>query len=141
LPEDDSGHKKGEIVAIMDKSLAKKLKDFSHPEPLCEEGLAFDKDTTTTDKRDASPQQAAGGNQIQHGRTLGQVICGTQNVLVNVKPGGIFSELVPFVPSLKLGPKPVAKRTRKALENIKDFLAAYGPMASVPCLNCIRDIH
>jgi hypothetical protein len=115
----------------MDDSLAKKLKAFSHPEPLCEEGLKFDKDTTTTDKRDAMPQHPAGGNLMQHGVTLGMVLCGVQNVLVNAKPGGTFGELLPFIPSLKLAPKPAAKRTRKALLGIKDFLSAYGPMVSV----------
>jgi hypothetical protein len=105
--------RKGILWLSWTDALAKKLKAFSHPEPLCEEELTFDKDTTTTNKRDAMPQHPAGGNLMQHGVTLGMVLCGVQNVLVNAKPGGTFGELLPFIPSLKLAPKPAAKRTRR----------------------------
>jgi hypothetical protein len=119
VASDENGHKKGDLLAVLDADLARRIDEVVRRMKDCEDGREFD---------------ATHGSRKRAGTaTYGQALCAAEGVIGMSKRGGAFADLT-LLDHNKMGIEfaATAGKAKDALLVLKDFIIAYGPMLAIP---------
>jgi len=118
MTKDENGHKKGNLVVVMDAGLAAKLNDFIGMTQDCDDGNKFN--------------VAHPGAKREAG-TFGRAICVNQHIVSNAGKGAPLGDVVMLKhDQMSIVLKQSAGKAKDAIFMMKDFVIAYGPMLAIP---------
>lgn len=114
VTEPSNGFSKGDLLAILDKSLASRMDEVMHRLTDCADGRDFDS------QRNAAKRS---------GESLGGAICATEGVIAMAGPGGPFHDILLLNPNnLNIGFADPAGDVARAAGVAADFVRDYAPL-------------
>lgn len=114
-----AGFSQGDLAAILDADLARRINDLMHIMSSCEDGAKFDADNSARKKHRATG-------------TYGQAICGAEAVASMAGPGGPFNDLLLLrQDQMPFGFANGAGEAFRAANVVADFVLAYAPLLTI----------
>jgi hypothetical protein len=114
-----SGHKKGDLLAVLDSDLADKINEIAHRMTNCADGTQFDASHGSRRRGDTA--------------TYGEALCAAEGVIRQAGKGGPLADLM-LLDHDQIGIQFAAnaEKAKDALLVLTDFISAYGAVFAIP---------